>query len=210
MRRREFLTTAAAAYPMLQLPLPGAPKSDMPEYRVVTKYPHSATPGMPGRYPGQVVRVRADRSIDVTTEKVNVPVVEEMISRGMRELTGTKDARDAWRSFFEPADVVGIKVNCSGAPQVMSSPEVVADIVKNLMAVGVPAKNIWIYERFPDQMATVGYEKYVPPGVHVDGIEKTRQSILGYVARTEANLSSAGAGWLTHRPNRRCVGRSTY
>jgi len=128
----------------------------------------------------------------VTTEKLNVPVVEEMISRGMRELTGVKDARDAWRSFFEPNDVVGIKVNCSGAPLVMSSPEVVADIVKNLMAVGVQAKNIWIYERFPDQMATVSYEKYVPAGVHVDGIEKTRQSILGYDPATYVEVDFFG------------------
>jgi len=177
---------------MMQLPLPGAPKSDLPEYRVITKYPHLAGSGMPGRYPGQVVRVRAEQSIDEATEKLNVPVVEQMISRGMSELTGMKDARDAWRSFFEPNDVVGIKVNCSGAPMVMSSPEVVADIVKNLMAVGVQAKNIWIYERFPDQMATVGYEKYVPAGVHVDGIEKTRQSILGYDPATYVEVDFFG------------------
>lgn len=192
MYRRTFLT-AAAISPMLNLPLPGAPKSEMPEYRVVTKYPHgAASMGMPGRYPGQVVRVRAENSVDTVTEKLNVPVVEEMISRGMRELTGMKDARDAWRSFFEPNDVVGIKTNCSGAPMVMSSPEVVANIVANLMAVGVKASNIWVYERFPDQMATVGYEKYLPEGVHVDGIEKSRQSILGYDPATYVEVDFFG------------------
>ena len=30
-----------------------------------------------------------------------------------------------------PSDVVGIKVNCSGAPGIMSSPVVVAEIVRN-------------------------------------------------------------------------------
>ncbi len=192
MHRRTFLTTAAIS-PMLNLPLPGAPKSEMPEYRVVTKYPHGAASlGMPGRYPGQVVRVRAENSVDTMTEKLNVPVVEEMISRGMRELAGMKDARDAWRSFFEPNDVVGIKTNCSGAPLVMSSPEVVANIVANLMAVGVKASNIWVYERFPDQMATVGYEKYLPQGVHVEGIEKSRQSILGYDPATYVEVDFFG------------------
>ena len=192
MHRRTFLATAAAS-PMLNLPLPGAPKSDMPEYRTVTKYPHgAANMGMPGRYPGQVVRVRAENSIDTLTEKLNVPVVDEMIARGMRELTGMKDARDAWRSFFEPNDVVGIKTNCSGAPMVMSSPEVVANIVHNLIAVGVKATNIWIYERFPDQMATVKYENYVPAGVHVDGVEKTRQSILEYDPATYVEVDFFG------------------
>jgi uncharacterized protein (DUF362 family) len=192
MHRRTFLA-AAAASPMLNLPLPGAPKSDMPEYRTVTKYPHgAANMGMPGRYPGQVVRVRAENSIDTLTEKLNVPVVDEMIARGMRELTGMKDARDAWRSFFEPNDVVGIKTNCSGAPMVMSSPEVVANVVHNLIAVGVKATNIWIYERFPDQMATVKYENYVPAGVHVDGVEKTRQSILEYDPATYVEVDFFG------------------
>lgn len=192
MHRRTFLA-AAAASPMLNMPLPGAPKSEMPDYRIVTKYPHGAVAmGMPGRYPGQVVRVRAENSIDTLTEKLNVPVVDEMIARGMRELTGMKDARDAWRSFFEPNDVVGIKTNCSGAPMVMSSPEVVANIVNNLIAVGVKATNIWIYERFPEQMATVGYEKYVPAGVHVDGVEKTRQSILEYDPSTYVEVDFFG------------------
>lgn len=192
MHRRTFLA-AAAASPMLNIPLPGAPKSEMPDYRIVTKYPHgAANMGMPGRYPGQVVRVRAENSIDTLTEKLNVPVVDEMIARGMRELTGMKDARDAWRSFFEPNDVVGIKTNCSGAPMVMSSPEVVANIVNNLIAVGVKATNIWIYERFPDQMATVKYENFVPAGVHVDGVEKTRQSILEYDPATYVEVDFFG------------------
>ncbi|HVW86133.1 MAG TPA: DUF362 domain-containing protein [Bryobacteraceae bacterium] len=187
MQRRTFLTLAAAS-PALGATLP----ADLPRYRVVSHYAPAEKPGMPGRFPGLVARVRSEAAIDTTTEKINAPVVQQMISRGMRELTGATDARDAWRSFFEPADVVGIKVNCSGAPQVMSSPEVVAEIVRNLMTVGVPANQIWIYERFPDQMKTVGYEKYVPQGVHVDGIEKSRGAILGYDPRTYVEVDFFG------------------
>ena len=91
-----------------------------------------------------------------------------------------------------PADVVGIKVNCSGAPGIMSTPEVVAEIVRNLMAVGIPAKQIWIYERFPDQMAEVRYDKYVPEGVNVDGIEKSRGSIGGYDPATYVEVDFFG------------------
>ncbi len=193
MDRRTFLATAAA-YPMLALPVPGAPYAGLPKYRKVTSHtpPASGLFGMPGRFPAQVVRVAAENSIETTTEKINVPVVKGMVAKGMSELTGLRDPRDAWRSFFEPSDVVGIKVNCSGAPMVMSSPEVVAEIVQNLIGVGVKASNIWIYERFPDQMATVDYAKYVPAGVHVDGIEKTRQSILGYDPKTYVEVDFFG------------------
>jgi len=193
MDRRTFVT-AAALSPMLALPLPGAPYTDLPAYRKVTRFtaPPAGSGGMPGPYPASVVRVAAENSIDTATEKINVPVIREMISRGMSNLTGLKDPRDAWSSFFEPSDVVGIKTNCSGAPMVMSSPEVVAEIVRNLIVVGVKPGNIWVYERFPEQMATVGYEKYLPDGVHMDGIEKSRQSILGYDPATYVEVDFFG------------------
>lgn len=199
MDRRKFLSVAASAPVVVPAvvapfcgPVFGASPNAFPKYKTVTHYKPQAVPGMPGRYPGQVFKVSADNSIDTTTEKINVPVMQEMISQGMRGLTGMKDVRDSWRSFFEPSDVIGIKVNCSGAPLVMSSPEVVAEIVRNLMAVGVPAKNIWVYERFPEQMATVKYENYLPAGVNVDGIEKTRQSILGYDPSTYVEVDFFG------------------
>jgi uncharacterized protein (DUF362 family) len=152
----------------------------------------AALPGMPGKYPGTVVRVKSNRCIDEATERIDASVVKQMILRGMADLTGAKDARDAWRSFFSPSDTVGIKVNCSGAPGVMSAPEVVAEIVRSLMDVGIPSRQIWIYERFPEQMATVGYEKYVPEGVHVDGIEKSRRSIAGYDPATYVEVDFFG------------------
>ena len=43
-------------------------------------------------------------------------VVREMMERGMRALTGEARTLAAWRRFFEPGDVVGIKVNAGGAP----------------------------------------------------------------------------------------------
>jgi hypothetical protein len=118
MIRRTFLQTAAAAPVAFGASL----HEDLPKYRVVSRFQPSAHPGMPGLYPGKVAKVHADKSIDPNTEKVDVPTVREMISQGMRALTGDKDARDSWARLFVPADVVGIKVNCSGAPGIMSTP----------------------------------------------------------------------------------------
>ena len=124
---------------------------------------------MPGPYPGRVARVQCRRRNRSETEKVDAGDVREMFSQGMRALTGDSDPRDSWRRFFTPPDIVGIKVNCSGAPGVMSTPEVVAEIVRNLATAGVRPDQIWIYERFQGQVDSVHYDRYVPAGVaHLD------------------------------------------
>jgi hypothetical protein len=174
MQRRTFLQMAAAA------PAALAADAKIPKYRVVSHYQPAAQPGMPGPFPGQVASVHAEKCIDEGTEKPDPAVVREMMARGMRALTGDADVRDAWARFITPSDVVGIKVNCSGAPGIMSSPVVVAEIVRNLMAVGVKPGGIWIYERFQDQLDSVHYDRYVPGGVHIWAAETERGSKESY------------------------------
>src|SRR5271169_2204022 len=125
MDRRRFLQAAASA----PAALAAAFHEDLPHYRVVSRFPASAHPGMPGPYPGKVARVHAAKCIDEQSERVDAPAVGEMMTRGMRALTGDADARDSWARFFTPSDVVGIKVNCSGAPGIMATPEIVGEIV---------------------------------------------------------------------------------
>jgi len=116
-----------------------------------------------------------------------------MLSRGMQALTGDSRDEDCWTRFISARDVVGIKVNCSGAPHVMSSVELVASIVKNLIAIGVPSDHIWIYERFEDQLLSVGYDKCVPQGVHIWAAEgKRRTSLLGYDPYTYVEVDFFG------------------
>ena len=69
---------------------------------------------MPGPYPGRVIRVRSERSIDPQSEVVNQPVVRQILTAGMQALTGERRPADAWTHFIAPQDVVGIKVNCPG------------------------------------------------------------------------------------------------
>jgi hypothetical protein len=186
MHRRAFL----------QVPLAGAllaaPKDELPGYRAVTRYKPAESPGMPGKYPGRVVSVHSARSIDEQTGKADPAVVKEMLGRGMTALTGVAKPEDAWHGFFTADDVVGIKVNCSGAPQVCSNPVVVGEIVRNLVATGIKPSNIYIYERFDNQLVTVKYEKYVPEGVHVVAIEVPRRSIRGYDPATYVEVDFFG------------------
>src|SRR5260370_2374791 len=147
---------------------------------------------MPGRYRGAVIRVHSESVIDTGTEQVDGNIAGQMLSKGMRALTGEKSDRDAWASFFSPDDVIGIKVNCSGAPNIMSTPEVVGGVAANLIGIGVKASQIYIYERFLDQINSVHYDRYVPTGVHILAVENPRGSILGYDPGTYVEVNFFG------------------
>jgi hypothetical protein len=90
----------------------------------------------------------------------------------MRAMTGEAKTIDAWRRFFTPDDIVGIKVNAGGRPWVVSSHEIVAETIRNLMAVGVKPQQIYIYERFQNQLDQVNYKPHVPEGVNIFAAER--------------------------------------
>lgn len=186
MNRRSFLQVPLAGT------LLGAAPRDIPPYRAVTPYGASGKMGMPGAYPGRVVTVHGARSVDEHTAAVDPAVVREMMARGITALTGDSNPADSWRRFFNASDVVGIKVNCSGAPRVCSDPHVVAEIARNLVAAGVKTSNIWVYERFDDQLQSVNYPKYLPSGVHVVAVEVPRRSIRGYDPRAYVEVDFFG------------------
>ncbi len=146
------------------------PSCPPPPYRVVTPYAPAALPGMPGPFPGRVVSVTAASSIDPQGAIVD-EVVREMMDRGMRALTGETTTLAAWRRFFVPEDVVGIKVNAGGVPHVVSSPAVVAEICRRLMEVGVAPTRIVVFERFWNQLAAIGYGPLLPSGVELFAAE---------------------------------------
>jgi len=165
MDRRSFVRLLAAA------PLAPALPEALPKLKVVSAYPPAAVPGMPGPYPGRVVSVKSEKSVDTASNAANGDVVREMMARGLCALTGTKTAPEAWRRFFAPADVVGIKVNCGGHPYVVSSYEIVAEAVRQLMALGIPTKQIYLYERFQNQLDEVNYAPHLPEGVTIVAAE---------------------------------------
>lgn len=187
MDRRSFLHL-----PLVPAVSAAATVRALPEYRVVTKYSPQGKFGMPGPYPGRAVSVHSERSVDSKTGKVDAAVVREMLSRAMCALTGDRRDEDAWKRFFEPADVVGIKLNCSGAPGVCSKPEVVGEIARNLVSAGVQPGNIYLYERFENQIVTVPYARFVPAGVQIHAVERDRGSSAGYDPGTYVEVNFFG------------------
>lgn len=137
---------------------------------------------MPGLFPGRVARVSHSGSI-IEGVYQREPV-RDMMRRGMMELTGAPDWVQAWRMFFEKGDVVGIKLNPVSRPWVISSPEVVQEIVAGLEAAGVARKDIVAYDRYKREFYDAGFDKWLPEGVRIawaaDYNDNTQQRLDGY------------------------------
>lgn len=134
--------------------------------------------GMPGLFPGRVVEIADAQAI--LNNRVSQPVIKGMLDRALRELTGAQDGREAWSKFIQPKDIVGIKINPSGAPACCSSPEIVKEIVAGVQSVGVPLKNIHVYDRYAYEIDIGSYQTLVPLGVRVVGIQDRKLDAFGY------------------------------
>jgi uncharacterized protein (DUF362 family) len=138
--------------------------------------------GIPGPYRGRVVSVHHPGSI--LAGKYQGEPVRLMMQRGMTELTGAPGWVEAWRVFAEPGDVVGIKLNPVGAPNVISAPEVLHQIIDGLRQAGVKARDIVVYDRYRRQFLRAGFDKWLPDGVRwssaVENYQENQLGIDGY------------------------------
>lgn len=119
--------------------------------------------GIPGPWPGRVIQVHHPAS--VAERQYNREAVRSMLSKGLMELTGAPDPTSAWRTFFEPTDVVGLKLNPVGKPHLISAPEMVQEIVAGLELAGVKRQNIIAYDRYKREFLQAGFDKWLPEGV---------------------------------------------
>jgi uncharacterized protein (DUF362 family) len=133
---------------------------------------------MPGLFPGRVVEVSNPDAI--VRNRVSQPLIKEMLGQGMKRLTEESSTQAAWAKFVEPKDIVGIKINPSGAPACCSSPEVVREIVAGVQSVGVPARNIIVYDRYAYEIDIGSYQALVQPEVNVLGIQDSFNGVSGY------------------------------
>jgi uncharacterized protein (DUF362 family) len=125
--------------------------------------------GMPGLFPGRVVQT--SHAGAVVDDRVSQPAVRAMLEQGMRALTGEQAAKDAWAKFIVPTDVVALKVNPSGAPRTTTSIALVREVIRALNDVGVPNRNIILFDRNSNQLEVIGYHNLVPIGVRVVGLD---------------------------------------
>jgi hypothetical protein len=132
--------------------------------------------GMPGLFPGRVVELSDPKSI--VQNRVSQPVVGRMIEQGMKELTGERSLRAAWARFIEPTDIVGIKINPSGAPACCSS----ASCARSLVGCS-PSEFLLATSMVVDRVYEIdigSYQALLPPGVRVVGIQDGFVDAAGY------------------------------
>jgi uncharacterized protein (DUF362 family) len=184
MDRRSFvknacLGSAALYFHQLSFGLPSDIANPQVPRIELRGLPQKPSPlGMPGLFPGRVVEISSPDAI--VRNRVSQPLIKEMLDHGMKRLTGETSVQDAWAKFVDPKDIIGIKINPSGAPACCSSPEIVREIVAAVQSVGVPARNIIIYDRYAYEIDIGSYQALVPPEVKVVGIQDAFTGASGY------------------------------
>lgn len=138
--------------------------------------------GMPGLFPGRVVV--ASHPGCLLEGKFHADPIRRLLDEGMMELTDADHPTEAWRLFFEPGDVVGIKLTPVGGPLVMSGPEVLQGIVAGLESAGVRRKDIVVYDRYRRQFLQNGMDTWLPSGVRwsaaSEDYDHVQQDMDGY------------------------------
>jgi hypothetical protein len=163
MNRRVFLSGTAAALPLLSALHASASEPNPAD----SKTPAGRL-GVPGPYPGRVVEARNPAMIRGGVR--NREAVKATLARGMKELTGAGDSVEAWRSFFEPGDVVGIKVVPNGFPLAPTSAELILEVIEGLKASGVKTNDMFVYDRYRSEFMAAGLHKVVPDGIKWGGL----------------------------------------
>jgi hypothetical protein len=115
--------------------------------------------GADGKPKSRIVKVsHADASSDETG--FDDAIVKKLVDRSMAEFTGKDSPADAWKTFFSPDDIVGIKINClrsAAAMGFVSHPCVVNAIADGLKHAGVKPSNIIVWDRLNAEMELGGY-----------------------------------------------------
>ncbi len=127
--------------------------------------------------PGRVVRVNKANSLRPGGLYPKPEDARAMVNRAVIELSGRRDLAQAWRAFVHPNDRVAIKVNGLGLRNMASNKEVVEAIAEGLVAAGVPATSITVYDQWDSFLAATRVSaRGLPAGVRIQCHNGTRLS----------------------------------
>ena len=184
--RRAFLAGAAAPWLAAAASGAGAAAPAQPPAD-----PGPPRLGLPGPYPGRVVEVRHPAMIRDGVKSADA--VRDAVAKGMTGLTGADDAVGAWRRFFEPGDVVGVKINPVGYPLAESSAELIRAVVGGLESAGVRPRDVVVFDRYRD--AVVGAKV---PGSLPDGVSWAGLGVAYHAQQVDLKGDDLRAGDLDH------------
>ena len=167
LSRRGFLGTAAGAATLssaaaqAQEKKPDAPRPSLAAAPPPGFVPYSA--------PGKIVKVTKSDSLQENKLWPKPEVAKMVLDRAMLEFTGESDVTKAFGKFIHKDDKVAIKLNGIAGQKgqtMATNKELVLPVVEYVLALGVPAANVWIYEQYPNFLAgTRVSDKVLPAGV---------------------------------------------
>jgi hypothetical protein len=97
-------------------------------------------------------------------------LVEDMVNRGITELTSTENLRNAWLPFFRPDDVIGMKINAisfrglTNTPLASHYPVLTDAIISSCGKAGITENQFVIWDRSDSELVNLGYTPDKDPG----------------------------------------------
>lgn len=135
----------------------------------------------------RVVSAAAEDMLD--GQKYNPEAVHRAFSEGLKEMTGESTLENAWSSLVSPDDVVGIKINCIGAPKISSSLESINETIAGLKSAGVKENNIIIWDRMDREFRRVGLKiNRSSTGVRVHGSSTKWEGAVPWIEGYDRNV----------------------
>jgi uncharacterized protein (DUF362 family) len=111
---------------------------------------------VPLTIPGKIVKVAKAGTLQPNGLWPTEDAAKTMLERAMAELTGKTDLGEAFAMFVHKDDKVAIKTNGIAGQKgatMATNKELVAEIVRGVVAAGVPPQSIVIYEQYPSFLA---------------------------------------------------------
>ena len=144
----------------------------------------------PTNSPSRIVIV--ENAGAVTDFQPDTGIVQDMVNRGLTNLTGKADVAVAWRSLVSAQDVIGIKV-CAEPGEISGTrPAVVAAVIHGLLDAGVPPDNIIIWDKQTDDLRAAGFTRLAAQL----GVRATGAAEAGYDPTNYYNPDTATIGRL--------------
>jgi hypothetical protein len=122
-------------------------------------------------------------------QKYNPEAVHRAFSEGLKEMTGESTPEKAWSSLFSPNDVVGVKINCIGAPKISSSLQSINETIEGLKSAGVKENNIIIWDHMDRGLRRTGLKiNKGSTGVRVHGSSTKSEIAVPWIEGYDRNV----------------------
>jgi len=129
-------------------------------YRVDSSQEAPSTGPQQGPQPSQrsrVIHTNSPNAFDLQSGQANYQVVKTMVQTGICHLTGEGNSMQAWQRIVGQDDRVGIKINCLGQPTFVNNTTLLRVLKEELVAAGVVAQNIIIFDRYASHLTGGGF-----------------------------------------------------